>query len=181
MKEVLDLLGSPPNTPPLLQDEEFFLPPAHTRRTGMVMQLRTSHHLLARALAEGKPTIAAARIAGYSPDTVSKLRQDPGFQELLEYYKAQIEDIFESLQDRMAALGVSFLDELQHRLETEPETFSNDQLRKLAETMLDRTIAPAKTAGRGGGSAAGSGVSVTVSFTDVGASAPRVIEGEVIR
>ena len=107
-------------------------------------RLRHSHHLLARALAEGRPAAQAAAISGYSPGTVYSLQKDPAFQELLAHYQSQVDDIFAAVQDRLGALGLSFLDELQHRLENNPEEFKVGQLLAMATALLDRSIAPSK-------------------------------------
>jgi hypothetical protein len=159
--------------PPAEREFEFDLdspPPAN-----ITLHLRASHHLLARALAEGKPAARAAAISGYSPSSVSRLRADPGFQELVEYYREQVQDIFESFSDRIGALGMSFLDELQRRLEEEPGTFTNEQLRKCAEALLERSIAPAKGGLAARGAGAPVAIAVNVSFAPEGGGA--VIEG----
>jgi len=151
------------------------LSPSAPREVSCVQRLRHSHHLLARALAEGKAPISAAAISGYAPSTVYALRVDPAFQELVAHYTAQVEDIFASVQDRIGALGVSFLDELQHRLEIAPETFSNEQLRKLAESMLDRSVAPSK--GQKADARLGpSAISLSISFSKPGPQAQPVLD-----
>jgi len=127
------------------------------------LRLRHSHHMLARVLAEGKSNVEAAALTGYAPSTISALKADPAFQELLAYYDAQVTDLFASIQDRIGALGVSFLDELQHRLEDTPEAFSITQLRQLAESLLDRSIAPAK-GGPKGPAGAPTAIAVKIDF-----------------
>jgi len=129
-----------------------------------IATLRATHHILARAIAEGRGDVAAGRLAGYSPSTVAKLRDDPGFRELVAYYSAQVEDIFERAADRIAALGLAALDEIQDRLEREPGQFSAGQLLKVAEAMLDRSIAPAKGGPKSGASAGPTALSVNVQF-----------------
>jgi len=129
-----------------------------------MLRLRHTHHMLARAIAEGKSNVAAAALTGYAPGTVSALKADPAFQELVAYYQAQVDDLFAQIQDRIGALGVSFLDEIQQRLETSPESFSIGQLQKMAEFLLDRSVAPAKNgqkAGPGGPAA----ISVKIDFS----------------
>lgn len=138
---------------------------------GGLLRLRQSHHLLARRLAEGADAVAAGALAGYAPGTVKKLQADPLFQELVDFYKGQIEVFVISHEDRIAALAGSMLDELQHRLEETPEKFTITELRKTAESLLDRSIAPPK--GRSGAGAFGAPQAVAVEITFVGAQPPQ--------
>lgn len=141
----------------------------------VVLRLRHTHHMLARALAEGKSNIEAAALSGYAPGSVSALKADPAFQELVAHYQAQVDDLFAQIQDRIGALGVSFLDEIQQRLEVSPESFSIGQLQKMAEFLLDRSVAPAKNglkAGPGGPAA----ISVKIDFSGPqSVSAPKAV------
>lgn len=132
------------------------------RPESCVARLRSTHHLLARVIAEGKSNEAASALTGYSPGRITMLRADPAFNELVQYYHAQVEDLFANIQDRIAALGVAALDELQERLEASPESFSITQLQKLSESLLDRSIAPAKGAAKGG--VGPTAVSVKINF-----------------
>lgn len=135
-----------------------------------VARLRHTHHLLARVLAEGKTPVQAAALSGYSLSTIYSLQKDPAFQELLAHYKAQVDDIFASIHERLGALGIAFLDEIQERLEHSPETFSLSQLRQMAEFLLDRSVAPAKGAAKGG-SGGGGNLSIKIDFGSDGESA----------
>lgn len=160
MIELLDLIAEAklPSPPPSPGD---FAPGAPA---SCITRLRHTHHMLARVLAEGKSNVEAAALTGYSPGRVADMRKDPAFQELLAYYQVQVDDLFAKLQDRIGALGVSFLDEIQHRLETAPESFSLEQLRKMTETLLDRSVAPAKGGSKGPAGTAPSAISVKIDF-----------------
>lgn len=108
-------------------------------------RLRTTHHLAARELAQGKPNVEVALITGYSPQRISDLLADPTFRELVAHYKSQVEAKWLNVQERLAALGLALTEELQHRLETAPEGFTNEDLRRWAETTLDRAgVGPSK-------------------------------------
>jgi hypothetical protein len=165
VQDVLDFLSSTP-VPPAAR-EEFALVPG---TTFCIQRLRHSHHLLARALAEGRNNVQAAAISGYEPSTVASLKRDPAFQELLAHYQSQVDDIFGSVQDRLGALGLSFLDELQHRLETDPGQFKVGQLLAAAQALLDRSVAPSKGQKAAGGSGP-SAISVNIRFAE-GPKAP---------
>lgn len=124
--------------------------------------LRTSHHLLARTLAEGKDPVAAAAACGMSLQRLRRLQDDPAFQELQSYYANQMADIFEGVQDRLAALGLTMLDVLQERVMDKPEKFSNRELADFANAFLERTIAPTK--GPKVGASGPSPVAISIQF-----------------
>lgn len=128
-----------------------------------IAKIRHQHHLLARLLAEGKRPIEASAISGYSPSRISILQNDPAFQELVEYYKAQVEQAFVGAQERLAALGISTLEELQERLEEAPERFKNKDLLDLMTAVFDRSVAPAKGVPVGG-SAPHAAATIVVQF-----------------
>jgi hypothetical protein len=163
----LDLFGDLPRAEPAGLPAE--APEAKPRTT--IQRLRHSHHLLARSLAEGREPPEAAALSGFAISTVSNLQRDPAFKELVEYYRAQTRDIFESVQDRLGALGLSFLEELQDRLESDPDSFKHGQLLAIAEKLLDRSIAPSKGFASSK-SSGGSGVNIQIAFVDPPRQAP---------
>lgn len=101
-----------------------------------IATLRSSHHQLAQLLAQGRPDTEVALITGYSPSRISILRADPSFSELLESYREIRNEIFVDTLERMKILGLSTLDELQERLESAPERWSNRELMEMADLML---------------------------------------------
>lgn len=129
-------------------------------------KLRHTHHMAARLLAEGRPPGEVALVTGYSNSRISILQQDPAFAELVEYYRTQVTTAYVNVHERLAALGLATVDELQERLEADPESFKNRELMDLATMLLDRTVAPPKGAkpGMSGGGGGGAGVKVTVNF-----------------
>lgn len=104
-------------------------------------QIRHSHHQLARLLAEGVAQEEAGLITGYSPSYISVMKTDEAFQGLIQYYVTQREIKFVDVVDRMRSLGLSTLDELQARLESEPEEWTRRELMEMAELMLVKPAA----------------------------------------
>jgi len=101
-------------------------------------RLRDPHHSLAKMLAEGENPITVSRVTGYSPQRIRTLIQDPAFAELMNFYAEQKthRDRDIDLSIRHVAMTATAI--LQERLEEEPESFSNEELRKLQTASLDR-------------------------------------------
>lgn len=119
-------------------------PPPKGIETSPLMKLRNTHHQLARLMAEGRPQAECSLITGYCPSRISILKNDPAFKELVAYYQTQAEAVYLNVHERLAALGMSTIEELQERLESDPERFTNKELMDLGELLLDRTVAPPK-------------------------------------
>jgi hypothetical protein len=96
---------------------------------------------MARLLATGVPQEEISLITGYSPAYISRIKSDPTFEALVEYYHKQREEIFVDVVERMKSLGLSTLDELQRRLEDEPDEWSRRELMEMAELMLVKPAA----------------------------------------
>lgn len=104
-----------------------------------IQQLRHSHHHLARLIAEGRNQTQAAQITGYSVTRVSILMDDPAFQELVEHYRAQVEEVYINVHERLASLGLDALQELHDRLlNPEGKEFTNKELMDMIGLSLDR-------------------------------------------
>lgn len=143
-----------------------------------IQALRASHHQLAQMLAKGMSDVEASLITGYSQSRISILKRDPSFAELLASYKDIREHVFVDTLERMRILGLSTLDELQERLETSPEKWSNRELMEMADLLL---VKPRIVTPMGQGSAAqgaqAPGVNIQVQF--VKSETPSlVIEGK---
>lgn len=104
-----------------------------------ISRLRDSHHGLARALAAGMRPAEASLVTGYSLSRISILQADTSFRELLEFYRANVDAAFASVQDRMSTLSMDSLAELQERLESAPEEFTPNMLLEIATRLADRT------------------------------------------
>lgn len=154
-------------------------PPPVGSTAPTVQALRATHHQLAQLLARGISATEASLITGYSLSRISILQSDPTFSELLSNYQTARELVFADTLERMRILGLSTLDELQDRLETDPARWSNRELMEMAELMLvkPRIATPMGQASSLGGSptgqGAGSGVTVNVKF--VTATTPTLV------
>lgn len=104
-----------------------------------LLKLRTSHHMLARLLAEGKREGECSLITGYTPSRISVLKQDPSFIELMAYYKDQVAEVYVDVHSRLAVLGLSSMEELADRLEENPDQFKNRELMDLVQLTMDRS------------------------------------------
>jgi hypothetical protein len=129
-----------------------------------IAKLRASHHSLARLLAQGTSDVEASAITSYDAGTIYKLRADPTFQELLAYYKDQVQGQYLDVHSRLATLGTTAVEMLQEKLDTtEPTDIPYKVLREIGEFALDRSIAPAKGGPRGPANNT-SGFALNVSF-----------------
>lgn len=106
---------------------------------GGVKRLREKHHRLARALALGQTPTEAGLCCGYTPARVHQLKADPSFQELLAYYAAKEELVFESVVEKLRDVAELALGEIATRLEDEPEALTFGQLIDAASLTLDRS------------------------------------------
>jgi len=129
--------------------------------TGALAKLHHSHHQLAQLIARGVETTEVSLITGYSISYISRLsNEDPAFGELVSHYSSEREAVFVDVLERMRALGLSTLDEIQERLAESPELWSRRELMELAELLL---LKPQMRGVSNGGAPAAS-VSVNVKF-----------------
>ncbi len=138
-----------------------------------LQRLRSGHHQLAQLLAADVSVVDASLITGRSPGNIYQLQQDPAFKELLAYYAEQQEGRDFDAYKRLVTLGGTALEILQERLEENPEKFTNNELRQLVESTMDRSAAPAKGDPRGAGNGQ-KGTNVTVQFIQAQARGPVV-------
>lgn len=103
-----------------------------------MLRIRHQHHMAAKLLADGRPPAEISLITGYSTARLGQLQKDPAFAELLAHYKDQSVERWLNVHERLASLGIAVTEELMERLESAPDDFSNEELRRLAETLLDR-------------------------------------------
>lgn len=131
-----------------------------------LVRLTYKHHATAQQVAEGKSGAEISAMTGYTANRISQLKSDPAFMELVEFYKEQNIELYAAAHAKLAMLGVAAVEELQDRLEDNPESFSIRETIEVAEMALDRSIAPTKGSGggRNGGPAGGSGVVVNIQF-----------------
>jgi hypothetical protein len=156
---------------PLTSDDlPALLSPTSLGTTPIQLQrLRTSHHQLAQLLAQGRTEAEASLITGYSNSRISILKSDPTFAELLASYTAMRTEIFSDTLERMKVLGLSSLDELQERLESDPSKWTNRELMEMADMLLvrPRIATPMGQGGvlnAGGPNASATGITLQVQF-----------------
>ena len=137
--------------------------------------LRTGHQQLAQLLASGVNDLDASMITGRTVSSIRTLRVDPAFKELLAYYADQQEQHHFDAYNRLVTLGGTAMDVLQERLEEKPDNFTNNELRQIVESTMDRSAAPAKGDPRQG-QGQQAGLNVHINF--VPARNGAIIEGE---
>jgi hypothetical protein len=120
----------------LLQEEKGSVAPA-------IKRISEKHHSLARMLASGMSSGDAAIYCGYSSSRVSILLDDPAFQELLTYYRADVNAQYRDLHERLSGLALDAAEELHERLvedmQSDEKTLSVNQLMELTKMGADRT------------------------------------------
>lgn len=128
-------------------------------------QMRHSHHLIARLLAEGRKAVEVSYITGRTQSWISSLQRDPAFADLVASYKEQVTEAYVNVHERLAALGIDTIDELHQRLLENPDEFTKKELLALGEFALDRSIAPPKAgADNRGGTNGAPAVQLNVTF-----------------
>lgn len=134
---------------------------------GRVLQkLRHHHHRLAQLVAKGERLTDISLVTGYSPNYIDNLtRYDPSFKQLVTDYQQVVADRFVDAIDRLKVLGISSVEELQDRLENDPESFSKRELIEIVEMALVKPMARGPSLG-GGGSSGQAPVNVQVNFVE---------------
>lgn len=113
--------------------------PVRDVETPSIMKLKSSHHNLARLLAEGRTGVEASYITGYSQSRISILKSDPAFMELVVYYAGQAEEVFINVHERLANLGLDALEALHEKLlDPEGPDLSIKELKDIVELTMDR-------------------------------------------
>ena len=107
-------------------------PPAYKR-------LSDRHQAVARYVAEGMSNTEISILTGYGTHTITILRGDKTFQELVGFYRANQEAQFADLRQHMAGLSIDAIVELRERIEANPEKFTPGQLMELVKLLADRT------------------------------------------
>lgn len=108
-------------------------------KTPALKRISDRHHALARALSSGMTKWEASIQCGYDLSRISILLDDPAFAELMEFYRDEKDRAFRSVQDKLAGITSDALDELQTRLEDEPDKLTTGQLLQVIQMGADRT------------------------------------------
>lgn len=104
-----------------------------------IQRLRTKHHMLAKLIAEGRKGPEIQLITGYTAAYISTIQNDPSFADLLTYYKQQLGEVYLDVHSRLAGLGLDIVDEIQSRLNTDPDSFTLKDLEEIGKMTLDRS------------------------------------------
>lgn len=110
-----------------------------TARPPEIKRIRQRHHELARLLAQGTKIVEAGKATGYTSARISVMLNDPAFKELMTFYGAVVDEAYRDLHDQLAGVAGDAVDELQTRLDEEPESFTIGDLVKVATMGADRT------------------------------------------
>lgn len=106
-------------------------------------RLSERHHALARCLASGMSEANAAITCGYVSSRISILKADPAFQELLAFYRAEVNDKYLDMHGVLAGLSLDAAMELRERLEDEMQAdekkMSVGHLMEIVKLGADRT------------------------------------------
>lgn len=105
----------------------------------LTKRMTMRHHSLARCVAAGMPNWEACAITGYKPATVSLLKNDPTFNELVAFYRKNIDKEFVDLHRRLAVVSADALDLLHEKIENAPDELSPGQLMEVVKMGADRT------------------------------------------
>lgn len=122
---------------------------------------RWEHHQLASLIASREVSDEEASVlTGYSPRTISNLRYQRDFQDLVAHYQLTRQSPARpDTGTRMLSVGLTTLEELQQRLTEDPRQFSNRELLELSELLLVK----AKSL-QGQASPSGAPVKLAISF-----------------
>lgn len=149
-----------------------------------IVQIKSAHHNIAQLLASGLEHEEVSQITGYSPQYVSKLKRDPSFASLLEFYLDTRKKSLVNAIERLTAAGITALDEIQQRLAESPEKWQNRELMEFVEKALVKPAIAAMTAqaAASGTGASPNGVTLNVSFvsTDKQTQQTNDLPGDII-
>jgi hypothetical protein len=105
--------------------------------------LRSRHHALAGYLATGLSDQAVAVLTGFPVGAISFLKSDPAFRDLVEFYTRDYTNLVVDKQiemnERMLGLGLDATTILTERIETDPDSFSVNELQSIVKLTADRT------------------------------------------
>jgi len=111
--------------------DEDFVPDA---QSPTLKRLRSSHHMAARLLAEGKRPTDVALMVGYSLSRISILQRDPSFQELVAHYAARHTEVIEDFSQTAEALARDAMQEVHDRVLDDPEGINTITMLEIAKT-----------------------------------------------
>jgi hypothetical protein len=102
-------------------------------------KLRDRHHSVARYLAMGMKPGEDSAVTGFAPSTISILRADPTFNELVTFYRENTDARVAEFHERTVSLAIDAVNELHERLEDTEEVMSSSMVLEVAKFAADRT------------------------------------------
>ena len=102
------------------------------------VELRDSHHTLAKALARGARPAEASIITGYSSSRISILQRSPAFQQLVADYKEITDNGLVDYRTRLRDMGMDVLSNLWADATENPDKYSPGFLLDLGKVFVDR-------------------------------------------
>lgn len=132
---------------------------------------RHEHHVLASLIASRQKEgiivsdEECSAICGWAPVTICGLRQQAGFRKLIQHYLGDQPIAQPVPAERIQALGLTTLEELQARLHDDPDSFSKRELMDMAELLLIKARS-LRDAGPVAASGGAGGVRVAINFVE---------------
>lgn len=105
-------------------------------------------------------------ICGWAPVTISGLRQQAAFRRLIQHYLGSEPIAAPIPAERLQALGLSTLEELQARLHDDPDSFSKRELMDMAELLLIKARSVRDAGPVSAAASGGAGVRVAINFVE---------------
>lgn len=106
------------------------------QRVTSIKTLRTRHHEIARYMSLGMSSTQIAAIFNMSTSTLSLLKHNPAFQDLLAYYQSKRDEQFEAIGGRLHSIALDAVDRLDEMV-NHPDA-APDFVLSAAKTVLDR-------------------------------------------
>ncbi len=145
---------------------------AKTTKLSPLKRLSERHRNLARYIASGMEPSEVSAVSGYTNERINQLLKDQCFKNLVEFYSKERDIVFQSVQEQLAGMAKDAVEELQERLETDPESLSASVLIEMSKMGLDRT---------GHGPQSNQNVNVNVNLADrLSAARQRIQDAKVI-
>jgi hypothetical protein len=113
--------------------------PVSVRMGTTLKRLRDSHHRMAMLTADGETPANIARILGYSLSRVYVIQSDPAFRELVSHYREDKGREYVGFHAVAAQTTIDCLQEINHRLDEEPDKIPLNFLKDFVKDMADRT------------------------------------------
>jgi len=100
-------------------------------------KIRAVHHKIAQMLASGMREMDVAAATGKHFNTITTLKKDPSFRELMEHYQEEEHAIWVDVRQRAAQLGMSAIEAIEERVEENPEDIPTKTLLSVMQGGLD--------------------------------------------